>query len=157
MKIKKVIIPAGTYTIGDPGQILSDNYWQKICASIDHTTDIIVQKYNDFNFILIGLGGDGMQYDSDHYQYTIDTGSIAIIPEAMIVDDIVKNNLKSSNFSNTRTKTFKNPVQIRFLPYEFMSVGNIFFELGEGEDIDYEYESDEFGHTYWNEWDDDGM
>lgn len=141
MKIQKIIIPAGTYYIGDPALILHENVWSKFHSSSDET---LIQEHETHKFILVPLDSDGLQLDSDLCKYVIDSGSIAIIPKELSEVTI------DTEF--IRRKTFIKPVLFRYIPYEFMSIGSIFFEMGEGEDMDYEYESEVEGHTYWKEW-----
>jgi hypothetical protein len=78
------IIPAGTYFIGDPGQVISENDWWDF---LEQWIDASIATF-DFRgrrcFTARTAYGDGIYQDQNGNQYMVDAGVIGATPVELI-------------------------------------------------------------------------
>jgi len=80
--------------IGDPCYVLQDELWDDVCDQIfkggKETGHVITVNYkgNDLSFIQCGTAyGDGCFSSQTGFEYGVDAGILAIVPEELIHDD----------------------------------------------------------------------
>jgi hypothetical protein len=95
MKIKQVevIVPQGSYVIGDPCYAVPDKYWMPLLESCNYFHSPIgwfsyTGYINDKNFVL-AFGtkwGDGSYRGTDGREYGVDAGLIGLVPLNVVED-----------------------------------------------------------------------
>jgi hypothetical protein len=80
----KVIVPAGTYWLGDPCYCVKDEDWMPWLEAADYTSnsDILCAETPDGTWVL-GIStayGDGSYYDQHGNEYGVDAGLIGLVP-----------------------------------------------------------------------------
>ena len=79
-----VIFPAGEYYIGDPCYVFAES-WTKILDITDYFRKLETSTYKDFEFMGgATYVGDGVYGDNYGNTYSVDSGSIAILPIGML-------------------------------------------------------------------------
>ena len=75
-------LPASSYWIGDPGYAISDEDWNQFCH--DYQIDQLNEQSGSGPLVIFQTAsGDGRYPGSDHNYYTVDSGTIAILPADM--------------------------------------------------------------------------
>lgn len=78
----KVSLPPGTYFIGDPVNVLSTTDWGTLVMNTDPTN-----ATSNVQGVTIAIfeapAGDGVYADGESREYTVDSGAIAAVPEAL--------------------------------------------------------------------------
>jgi hypothetical protein len=92
MKIKRVevVVPSGTYAIGDPCYAVPNDDWADLLESCDYFQNPIgIVKDGLQKFSVLGFGtkwGDGCYRGTDGKDYPVDAGLIGLVPVEMIKD-----------------------------------------------------------------------
>jgi hypothetical protein len=92
MKIKRVevVVPSGTYAIGDPCYAVPNDDWADLLESCDYFRNPIgYVKTGEQKFSVLGFGtkwGDGCYRGTDGKAYPVDAGLIGLVPVEMIKD-----------------------------------------------------------------------
>lgn len=82
-----VVFPAGEYYIGDPCYVFEES-WMRILDIADYFRKLETSEYKDFEFIGGStFVGDGVYGDNYGHTYTVDSGSIALLPIGMLAID----------------------------------------------------------------------
>lgn len=128
-----VNVPAGEYYIGDPSFAFSYKDWDKICK-INHpkARHNIVYEFKNSHFLIISVGGDGGFLDTTGKEYTVESGSLGLVP-IEIVDPEMLDDCKSFG----RFITFSEQTLCKSVETELLMFGEILFILGGGYIDDY--------------------
>jgi len=86
--------------IGDPCYVIQDELWDDVCYQIfkgghKETGFVITVKYNgqELSFIMCGTAyGDGVFNSQSGFEYSVDCGSLGIVPEELIHKDKLEEN-----------------------------------------------------------------
>lgn len=80
----RLIVPAGTYFLGDPCYAVPDDYWNEVLNSSDHFSspeaDIEVEGKKFTVYAFSTAHGDGSYDGSDGFTYSVDAGLIGLVP-----------------------------------------------------------------------------
>ncbi len=142
MKITYTIIPKGQYFIGDPCHVFSDDVWSKILRQNTHND--IVFKIDDKKFVMCDIGGDGDIQDSTSHVYSIDSGSLGIVPL-----DVLDLALLEKTKHLGKVVTFEKTTEVKFMSEEFVQFGDLFFDLMP---MDFDYEMEIEKRKFWESW-----
>ena len=83
------VLPAGKYYVGDPCYVLRDDArWRAFSYAMDKASDgglsaCILEFEGAQCFCSPTNCGDGVYYDQNGHAYGVDTGQIAVLPEAV--------------------------------------------------------------------------
>ena len=83
------VLPAGKYYVGDPCYVLRDDArWRAFSDAMDKASDgglsaCILEFEGAQCFCSPTNCGDGVYYDQNGHAYGVDTGQIAVLPEAV--------------------------------------------------------------------------
>jgi len=102
---KSVIVPAGTYYLGDPCYCFSNHTktWEKLLSVTDYFREPVAELENG---IVLGFQtsyGDGEYKDKEGNSYCVDSGLIGLVSETLIEDEPF----------DGRTVTFDVPTECR--------------------------------------------
>jgi len=92
MKINRVevLVPSGTYVIGDPCYAVPDKYWDALLLSCNYfECPIGYVKHGLQKYPVLAFGtkwGDGSYRGTDGKVYDVDAGLIGLVPVEIIVD-----------------------------------------------------------------------
>jgi len=78
-RLQAVQIPAGTYAVGDPCQLLNDPDFEELEAANPDTLNHTLDRGLTLTLLPVA-GGDGWLEDDQGGQYAIDTGHLAVVP-----------------------------------------------------------------------------
>lgn len=85
--ITSVVVPAGTYVLGDPCYSVPDEHWDALLESCDYFMDVPVGHVNGFDVLGFSTKyGDGTYKGSDGKSYPVDAGMIGLVPIEFAVD-----------------------------------------------------------------------
>jgi hypothetical protein len=87
-KIMRVLVPAGTYFLGDPCYAVPDALWDALLQSCDYFQSRPIGEVNGHKVLGFNTKyGDGTYVDQDGNEFGVDAGLIGLVPEALIDKD----------------------------------------------------------------------
>lgn len=82
----KLTLPAGTYWIGDPGYILSEEQYEQWLQEIEKGNEYdAVVIMNGYSFVTLStMLGDGYYKSNLRFKFGVDSGNLACIPIGIV-------------------------------------------------------------------------
>lgn len=119
--VNEVIMPAGSYYIGDPCYYVPEHLWGKLLENSGFFEKSPIGEIEGFKILAISTEyGDGVYTGSDGRIYPVDSGTIGLTPAELVEKkDRVKKHL--INFSNDVICSRKGGL---------ITIGNIKIETG---------------------------
>jgi len=144
MTITKIMVPPGKYYVGDPCYVFVKSDWQKILSS-NKPNDLIINVEEGEKIIMFGVGGDGYFVDTSGKKYSVDSGSLGLVPI-----DLIDRNLIDGNLTKGNLFTFASTTLCKYIEDEFIAFGDVVFNLNS--EVDFEYERNVEGRDCWQIW-----
>ena len=95
-----VVVPAGTYVLGDPCYAIPEQYWDRVLDVTDcfsNPTGALTVNGNTYHVLGFGTTyGDGCYPGSDNLTYPVDAGLIGLVPYELAIaegDDVPQDGL----------------------------------------------------------------
>ena len=146
----KVIVPAGTYFLGDPCYAVPDNLWNDLLESCDFFQDSAFGRItvDGKEYKVLGFNtafGDGCYTGSDGFSYGVDAGLIGLTPAELCTD--ADFNPELGTFI-----TFDSPTVCTNVDGD-MRFGDITVDTTDHFDSEYEddYSDDNYDGDYWDD------
>lgn len=145
-EIIEFMVPSGEYFIGDPGYAFEEKEWKNICQ-IDKNDRVqkIIYSWQGKNFFMVSVGGDGDFIDTQGFTYSVETGSLGLVPIDLISPNLIKDCKGPGRFV-----VFKEATLCRSLDEKFLMLGTVVFCFNT--EIDVDYEKDIVGRNFWEIW-----
>ena len=143
----KVIVPVGTYFLGDPCYAVPNSLWNSLlnsCGFFNDNSFGTVTQY-DKEYKVLGFNtayGDGSFTGSDGVEYGVDAGLIGLTPIGLCTDEDFNSELGS-------IVTFDTPV-VCTNDDGLMSFNDIFINTADSFDEDL-YSDDNYDGDYWDD------
>jgi hypothetical protein len=98
-KVMRVLVPAGTYFLGDPCYAVPDALWDDLLQSCDYFQSNPIGEVKGHKVLAFNTKyGDGTYVDQNGNEFGVDAGMIGLVPEALIdKDEMCANHGKDFN------------------------------------------------------------
>ncbi len=120
---EEIIVPAGTYYIGDPCYPLGDSpLYEDVWADAVYATPAVYRSAKGILFIDSTAYGDGAYKGSDGHEYGVDAGVLSIISKELIQEWLTSQGSSAQvedTIASGKLHTFLHPVRCIFGDGEF--------------------------------------
>ena len=80
-RLIEVIVPAGSYVLGDPCYVVPDDKWDELLLSCDYFQESPIGKVDGYHVLGFSTQfGDGLYMDNTNREYPVDAGLIGLVP-----------------------------------------------------------------------------